>query len=135
MTGELTVFTSDKALSRIYYIKWRIVDPDSNSETSFVEVTIHLKIISICTTNMIFAEKRVAAQTYYLGNPDLPVQLTFSALFAESICPLKFSYSVMNSLDITSFTNFNPVNGKLTVSTFDPTFVGVYLVIFRVEDT
>ena len=51
ITGGLTIFTSDKALSRIYYIKWKIEDPDSDSENSFVEVTFDLTVIHYCAFN------------------------------------------------------------------------------------
>ena len=116
----------------------RIKDSQSVTDDSivFVEKEIKITVISICTTNRITAfGTSLAAQTYYLGNPELTVQLPFSALFSQSRCPLTFSYSVVNSLDITSFTNFNSVNGILTVFTSDLAFSGVYLVILRVEDS
>jgi hypothetical protein len=73
-TGDLTVFTADKALARIYTIKWRIEDLDSNNEASFVEVTYELTVISICTTNMISASgSGLDDKTYYLGNDQLTV--------------------------------------------------------------
>jgi hypothetical protein len=60
---------------------------------------------------VITADTTLEDQTYYLGNPDLTVIPTFSALFAESRCPLMFSYYVMDSPDIASFTTFNTMNG------------------------
>ena len=53
ITGGLTIFTSDKALARIYYIKWRIEDLESLSDAPFAEVTFDLKIIHYCALNQI----------------------------------------------------------------------------------
>ena len=94
-TGGLTVFTSDKALARIYNIKWKIEDPDSVSETSFVEVTFDLTVISICSTNIIkVVGNGIGDQRYYLGNDELTVS-SLSAItttFDVEKCPLTFSF-------------------------------------------
>ena len=53
------------------------------SEASFLEETFELKVNSICIRSTITAYgNSLAARTYYLGNFELPVQLTFSALFS-----------------------------------------------------
>jgi hypothetical protein len=73
-TGGLTVLTLDKTLARMYSIKWRIEDLNSNSLASFDEVTFELTVISICTTNMISASgSGLDDKTYYLGNDQLTV--------------------------------------------------------------
>ena len=77
MNGKLTVKTSDSALARIYLIKLRIEDPQSLIDNSlvFVEKEFELTIVSICTTNEITASNTLEDQIYYLGNPELRVQL------------------------------------------------------------
>ena len=73
-TGDLTVFTSDIAFVKIYSIKWRIEDPDSDSEASFLEVSFDLNIVSICTTNTITSDGNgLDDKTYFLGDDTLVV--------------------------------------------------------------
>jgi hypothetical protein len=45
-TGELSVFTSDKAKYGIYTIKWRIEIPSTLSGSSFVEEIFDLTVIN-----------------------------------------------------------------------------------------
>ncbi len=69
MTGDLKIFTVDKALARNYSIRWKIEDPNSNSEASFAEVTLDLTVIHYCHNNKITASgSSLPAQTYYLDD-------------------------------------------------------------------
>ena len=112
------------------------------SETPFVEETLDLAVINICTTNTISVDgDGVKNLTYKLGEAPLYVQPIFSALLPESRCPLTYSYEVLNkdtsewvswSLNVAPFTSFNTENGYLMVFTSNKALSGVYSLRLRI---
>jgi hypothetical protein len=145
-TGGLTVFTSDKALARIYTIKWKFEDLDSNSEASSVEVTLDLTVIHYCYNNYITASGTgLAAQTYYLGDDSLTVspQSVITTAVRVERCPLTYSYYVKNTVTNSwelqlvksaPFTKFNTLNGDLSIFTSDKAVSRIYSIKWRIED-
>ena len=140
ITGDLSIFTSNRALAKIYSIKWRIEDLDSNSEATFVEVTFELTVISICTTNRItVVESGIDHQNYYLGNDQLTIspQSTFTTSVDAARCPLTFSYYVNNILQDSNtapFISFNALTGELGVKTSDPALAKTYSIKLKIRD-
>ena len=55
LTGDLSIFTSDRALARIYSIKFRTEIPKVFHGNSFVEETFDLTVIHYCHSNKITA--------------------------------------------------------------------------------
>jgi hypothetical protein len=140
ITGDLSIFTTDQTLAKIYSIKWRIEDPDSNSEASFVEVTFELTVISICTTNKItVVGNGIDHQNYYLGNEQLTIrpQSTFTTSVDAARCPLTFSYYVNTILQDSStapFISFSALTGELGVKTSDPALAKTYSIKLKIRD-
>ena len=50
-TGELTIFTSNRALATIYSIKWKIYDPSSTSSSNYIEEIFDLHVVTVCANN------------------------------------------------------------------------------------
>ena len=121
LTGDLSIYTADKAQARIYRIKWKIEDPNSNSEASFAEVTFDVTVISICTKNEIaVVGSGLDHQNYYLGNDKLTISplSTLTTTVDVARCPLTFSYYVNNILqdfNTDPFIAFNALTGELGI--------------------
>ena len=98
-------------------MKWKIEDPDSHSQASFVEVTFDLTVISICTTNKISKSGTgLDSQTYYLGSEELKITplFTIATSIPDERCPLKYSFFVNNVLQDSNtapFTSFDDLTG------------------------
>ena len=131
MTGDLSVFTSNRALAKIYYIKWKIQDAESLTDAPLAEVTLKLKVTHYCHSNMITAVKdALQHQNYYLGNDALTLSPSsgFTTTRAVETCPLRYSYFVkhtstgnwvLQTSNVHPFSAFDSTTGELNVFTLD----------------